>query len=241
MMKITQLLDRPIAYHRVFVTLTRNVKAAIMLSQACYWQERAKQADGWWYKTAEEWEEETGLSEHEQRTARKDCEKYLLSQRKGIPAQLFWKVDEDALKADLIGENVQTRIAESANQETRFGTNINKNTENTTENIQDIISSANRTVDYILDSTLSPKAIQDAVRDNFRLTPRWEGKYERQWMQWAIDEAKVTPEQIKRAAEVWRTDRRFNWAVPTLKGIHEHWLELTTSQDNKEQDKGHWL
>ena len=56
------LLDRPIAYHRVFVTLTGSVKAAVLLSQAVYWQKRAKQTDGWWYKTAEDWEDETVLS-----------------------------------------------------------------------------------------------------------------------------------------------------------------------------------
>lgn len=106
---------------------------------------------------------------------------------------------------------------------------------------QDIISSANKEVDYILQITLSPKAIQDAIRDHFRLTPRWESKYERQWMQWAIDEAKVTPEQIKVASEVWRSDKRFNWSIPTLKGIHEHWLELTEKPRETTKDTGHWL
>lgn len=101
-------------------------------------------------------------------------------------------------------------------------------TETTTESI---ISSANRTVDGILRATLSPKSIQDAIRDYFRLTPRWEGKYEREWMQWAMEE-KVTPEQIRGASELWRSDKRFNWSIPTLKGIHEHWLELSTTEIN---------
>ena len=33
---LLQLLDRPIAFHRCFVTLTGSVTAALMLSQALY-------------------------------------------------------------------------------------------------------------------------------------------------------------------------------------------------------------
>jgi hypothetical protein len=132
-MKITQLLDRPIAYHRVFVTLTGSTKAAIMLSQAVYWQPRAKQKDGWWYKTAEEWEEETGLTYNEQRTARKECEKYLLSDLRGIPATLHWKVDEDALQADLLDGNQQSSMLESKELVSDKVENINMYSETTTE------------------------------------------------------------------------------------------------------------
>jgi hypothetical protein len=92
-----------------------------------------------------------------------------------------------------------------------------------------VFDKANKTVDGILQATLSPKAVQDAVRDHFRLTPRWENKYEREWMQWAM-EAKVTPEQVKAAADLWRMDKRFNWQAPNLKGIHDHWLGLTEAQ-----------
>jgi DNA-binding Lrp family transcriptional regulator len=74
-------------------------------------------------------------------------------------------------------------------------------------------------------NTLSPKAIQDAIAKHFRLTPRWETKEGSQWMEWAMAE-KITPEQIEAAAELWRVDKRFNWSIPTLKGIRDHWLEL---------------
>ena len=40
-MNILDLLDRPIAYHRIFARLTGSVHAALMLSQAVYWQNRA--------------------------------------------------------------------------------------------------------------------------------------------------------------------------------------------------------
>lgn len=136
-MKLTDLLDRPIAYHRVFVTLTGSVKAAIMLSQAMYWQKRAKQGDGWWYKTAEEWQEETGLSRHEQDTARKACEKYLKTDLRDVPARTYWRVDEEVLSADLFAEKRQSSLAESGKLDSRKAANINKYAETTTENTTD--------------------------------------------------------------------------------------------------------
>lgn len=135
-MSILDILDRPIAYHRVFVTLTGSVKGAVLLSQAVYWQKRAKQADGWWYKTAEEWQEETGLTRHEQDKARKDCEKYLKSDLRGVPATNYWKVDEDALSADLLAGKQQASLPENGKQDFRFSENIKRNTETTTETTQ---------------------------------------------------------------------------------------------------------
>ena len=72
--------------------------------------------------------------------------------------------------------------------------------------------------------------ISNGLREHFKLTPRWASKYDKDWMQWAISES-MTDEQIKNAAEVWRSDKRFNWQVPSLKGIAEHWLELRGNSD----------
>jgi hypothetical protein len=135
-MKITQLLDRPIAYHKVFVTLTGSVKAAIMLSQAMYWQPRAKQSDGWWYKSAEEWEEETGLTRREQEQARKDCSLFLLCKLKGTPATLFWKVDEDALQEALFSQKGESSFDKKVKLDSTKSENINKESETISENTQ---------------------------------------------------------------------------------------------------------
>lgn len=224
-MNTLDLLDRPIAYHRVFVTLTGSVKAAVLLSQAVYWQKRAKQADGWWYKTAEEWTDETGLTKHEQDTARRDCEKYLKTDLRGIPATLYWKVDEEALSKDLFDESGKTSFTESVKLDLLKQQNINRNTETTTENKPDLL-------DGMIKYHISPKAIQDAFRDYFKLTPNWEAKYNAQFMQWAV-ETGITPEQVKQAADLWRTDKRFNWHVPTLKDIQEHWLELVEIEQSQ--------
>ncbi len=93
---LLRLLDRPIAFHRCFVTLTGSVTAALMLSQALYWQQRTKDPDGWWYKKQGEWTDETGLSRREQENARRKLQKLSLlhEERRGVPAKLWYRVDE---------------------------------------------------------------------------------------------------------------------------------------------------
>lgn len=81
-------------------------------------------------------------------------------------------------------------------------------------------------VDAELKYKLGPKSIRDAIATHFKLTPNWEAKYNRQFMEWALDGGGVTAEKVQEAANTWRSDKRFNWQVPTLKGIQEHWLEL---------------
>lgn len=93
---LLHLLDRPIAFHRCFVTLAGSITAALMLSQALYWQKRTKDHDGWWYKTRDEWTAETGMKRKEQEGARRKLRKLglLHEQRRGVPAQLWYRVDE---------------------------------------------------------------------------------------------------------------------------------------------------
>ena len=80
-------------------------------------------------------------------------------------------------------------------------------------------------VDGILKYQLKPKAIKDAIATHFKLTPNWEAKYNRQFMEWMVEQ-EVTPEQIERAAKIWGSDKRFNWKHPDLRGIQENWLVL---------------
>ena len=96
--------DKPIAFHRIFVTITGSVTAALMLSQLVYWTPRTDEdADGWIYKTRNDWFEEIGLSRDEQETARKVLRKKGLidEQLKGVPAKLYYRVNLDALRKAL--------------------------------------------------------------------------------------------------------------------------------------------
>jgi hypothetical protein len=60
----------PVAYRPVLARLGGSVNAGVMLSQALYWTFRTG-PDGWFYKKADDWELETGLSRHEQTGARR--------------------------------------------------------------------------------------------------------------------------------------------------------------------------
>jgi hypothetical protein len=88
-------LNRPIAYHRIFREISGSTVAAVLLSQAWYWKDRCSEQDGWFYKTGEQWRQETGLSRKEQETARKKLRYagFLEERKEGIPARLFYRVN----------------------------------------------------------------------------------------------------------------------------------------------------
>jgi hypothetical protein len=102
------LLDTPIAFHRVFVKIGGGATAGLLLSQAFYWSKNraARARDGWFYKSAAEWEEETGLTRREQETARRHLrERGLLEEQIGVLKDegrvLWFRVNIDALCAAL--------------------------------------------------------------------------------------------------------------------------------------------
>ena len=154
-MNLNTLFDRPIAFHRCFVTITGSVTAALMLSQAFYWSKRTSLPDGWFYKSQAEWHEETGLTRREQETARKVLRNLGIFSEKliGIPATLHYKINQDVL-SDLLknlpekeqktqsnidaikyGANVQTGMAQTSILDDTKRTNWNGANEHTiTEN-----------------------------------------------------------------------------------------------------------
>ena len=106
---IWPLLGRHIAFHRRLVDVTANVKAALLLSQSIYWTRHGREIAenyGWFWKTAEQWERETGLSAKEQATARDLLrgQSLLEERRRGIPARLHFRLCIDALGARLAEE-----------------------------------------------------------------------------------------------------------------------------------------
>lgn len=126
-----KLYDRPIAFQRIFVELTGSINGALLLSQACYWSQRTKSEDGWFYKTQEEWEEETGMSRYELEGARKSAQKYLKVELRGLPAKNHYFVDFDLIDTDCGKQTIQF----GENQQTGLGkTSKHSISENTTEN-----------------------------------------------------------------------------------------------------------
>ena len=110
---IFRMFDRPIAFQRSFVTLTGSITAALMLSQAVYWSSRASNPAGWFYKSADEWEQETGMTRHEQEGARKRLRQFPwwqedLRKANGVPT-VHYRID-----AVGFAQTVQMDFAKSA-------------------------------------------------------------------------------------------------------------------------------
>ena len=164
-MNIEKLLDRPIAFQRPFMELGAGASGALFLSQAVYWSNRTSNAEKWFYKTIEEWTEETGLSRHEQDGARKKLKAkgVLEIVKKGIPCKTFYRVNFEKL-AEVLGlisatnknaEIQQTGMPESSKLDCQepansCAENQQTITEITTENTTEITS-----VDHLSDSVES--------------------------------------------------------------------------------------
>lgn len=88
---ILTLLDSPIAFHRVFVDVCGSVTAALLLSQILYWSKRTKDPDGWFWKTQDDWKEETGLSRYEQEGARAVLRKLKILEEKKEAQPPSWR------------------------------------------------------------------------------------------------------------------------------------------------------
>jgi hypothetical protein len=114
--QIAALFDRPVAFHRPFVKVAGGVTGALMLSQAVYWSGRTRNSERWFYKSAKEWEEETGLTRREQETARKRLAHVLQTKLRGVPATVHYRVDFDALCFALrdYAKERETSMAENA-------------------------------------------------------------------------------------------------------------------------------
>jgi transcription initiation factor IIE alpha subunit len=61
---IEKILNHPIflGYHRIYVELTGDVKAAIFLNQCVYWSDKGGRKDGYFFKSDKEMAQELGLS-----------------------------------------------------------------------------------------------------------------------------------------------------------------------------------
>ncbi len=90
------ILDQPIVFHKVYKKITGSVTAALMLSYAAQVTDEIEPASGGWFtQSATTWEENTGLTDREQNTARTLlCELGVLNERlQGTPELREFKVN----------------------------------------------------------------------------------------------------------------------------------------------------
>lgn len=139
-MKLSEYLHnigRQVAYYPQLRLITGSTTATILLCQFIYWRGKESDPNGWLYKSIEEIEEETGLSKHEQKTARiKLKESKLLEEYYArLDHQLWFRVDLERLN-ELWGK-LHPVLPESGNPafgKAAFPFSLNSNTENTQEN-----------------------------------------------------------------------------------------------------------
>jgi hypothetical protein len=105
-LQFEDLLDRPIAFHRCFAALAGSALAGLMLSQAVYWSKRTRDNDGWFWKTQQEWHDETFMTRSEQETARKKLRDNGLIEEelRGLPARTHYRVCLDVIKQALLNQ-----------------------------------------------------------------------------------------------------------------------------------------
>ena len=101
---LSDLLDSPVAFHRVFVDIAGSVHGAVFLSQALYWHRRTPAGrGGWFWKTYEEWDQETGLGRRQVNSARAALAAVGVIETKteGFPRKTWYRLDIAALDARL--------------------------------------------------------------------------------------------------------------------------------------------
>ena len=92
-----KVAGRPIAYYPKLAKPLGGVNAAILFGHFFYWHDKTENPLGV-YRTAEEIEDETGLSVQEQRTARSKLRErgVLIETEKRIEHRIYYKLDLDA-------------------------------------------------------------------------------------------------------------------------------------------------
>lgn len=110
------LSDRPIAFNPRLAHTFGGAITGLFLSQLLYWSDKGRDEEGWIFKTQADFEAETGITRREQDTARKNLKAHgvLHEKRQGLPAQLFYRIDFDAVFAKLDAQISQTWLAETA-------------------------------------------------------------------------------------------------------------------------------
>lgn len=173
--------DRPIAYHREFVQFG-GIKAAVFLSQAFYWHNRTDDPDGWFYKTREEWQEETGMTRKEQETSRKALKEMgiLQEEQRGRDRWMYYRIDTfhlEKLLTDASAQKVPFHRSESYQcNGTKVADVYNTSettTETTTESIpfSEIIEILNKETGkrYQARSAATKRLIKARWREGYRL------------------------------------------------------------------------
>lgn len=137
-----------LAIPRVYIAMMNNdLEVALFLSQAVYWSDKSKDPDGWFYKSAAEWNDETGLSKHQITRCTNELEKLEIVATKikkanGAPTKHF-RVNLDNLMNSVFCflENQETGNQICRKPEMESKKTSKSLTETTTETTKEKVSS----------------------------------------------------------------------------------------------------
>ena len=81
---------------------------SLLIDKEAYWSIAIPSFDGWFFKLAEEIEEELGLSDHDRRSCTKKLESMglIYTKRIGVPSKLHYKIDYDAVEALIVSSKL---------------------------------------------------------------------------------------------------------------------------------------
>lgn len=110
------LRSHPISVHRNVLNMVGSAAAGILMSQLIYWTRRGTdvvERAGWVFKTAEQWQRETGMTWKVQQRARRQLRDLgLLEERRvALPCRLEFRLNLNVL-ARRTGEHIRMRIQE---------------------------------------------------------------------------------------------------------------------------------
>lgn len=87
---------------------------SLLIDKESYWVDKGEARDGWFFKLAEEIEEELSLSDHDRRNCIKKLEfcGLIHTKRVGVPCKLYYKINWGAIEKLLDGNGVKNRVSD---------------------------------------------------------------------------------------------------------------------------------
>lgn len=145
---------------RIFIDLTGDIKSALFLSQCIYWSDKTSREDGFFYKSYQDWERETGLKRRGVDAARRDCAAFVevkITQANGAPT-MHYRVDFDALATAIYGGMQKQSESICTDRTNRFDQSVqNGFVQNVQNDLPDSYKSLTETTTKITPETTAEK------------------------------------------------------------------------------------
>jgi hypothetical protein len=173
---------RTIAFQADLLALTKDTESILFLSQAIFWGKRTQDAEGWFYKSIEEWKAEIAINRWKQREVRTFWRKIeVLEEAKiGSPPKIYFRVNLTKLQSLLTPDltpNQDVQLLEkrtidcskNALLKVRKPNNqlLEKRTPNSTENV--LLKCEKRTL-LLIDTKITSKITTKNISQNDPVT-----------------------------------------------------------------------